>query len=164
LLLLLLLLCACLQVLGKGGANMGTPGGIGSVNVAGLLTNGPGGSGSGFGAAGASFSSFYAGTASNADGTPADGDGAAGGASGPEGGAGAAPTGEEGDDGANYDPLAGRTRGLGCVFLEFASVEGAVASQKELSGRAFNGRILVTSFAHEGKYAAGEVCDFAACK
>lgn len=151
---------------------MGTPGGIGSINVAGLLTNGPGGAGGsgGFGAAGASFSSFYAGTAANADGTAGEGDGAAGaGASGgAEGGAGAAPgatgSGEEGDDGSNYDPLAGRTRGLGCVFLEFASVDGAVAAQKELSGRAFNGRILVTSFAPEGKYAAGEVCDFAACK
>ena len=65
---------------------------------------------------------------------------------------------------SGYDPLAGRTKGLGKIFLEFTTAAAAVAAQRELSGRAFNGRILVTTFADEDAYRAGEVCDFEACR
>jgi hypothetical protein len=67
------------------------------------------------------------------------------------------------EDDARYDPFAGRTPGLGKVFLEFDSQAAAVAAQRELSGRAFNGRILVTTFADEERYRAGELCDFGMC-
>jgi hypothetical protein len=63
-----------------------------------------------------------------------------------------------------FDPLAGRTRGLGKVFLEFSTVAGAVAAQRELSGRAFAGRVLVTAFVDEEAYRGGAACDFAACR
>lgn len=57
-----------------------------------------------------------------------------------------AATGEAGAD-PNADAIAKRTKGLGKVYIEFESVDGAVAAQKELSGRAFAGRVLVTTFA-----------------
>lgn len=66
-------------------------------------------------------------------------------------------------DDERYDPFAGRTAGLGKVFLEFDTPHAAVAAQRELSGRAFNGRIIATTFADEARYRAGEVCDFAMC-
>lgn len=148
-----------LQVLGKGGVHMGAPGGIGSVNVAGLLTDGS----KTFGAAGASYSSFYSDTAKNVGGVGV-GVGEESGETDVIAVSGDGQTGEEeADTGEGYDPLAGRTRGLGKVFVEFESSEAAVEAQKELSGRAFNGRILVTSFVEEGAWRSGAACDFTAC-
>lgn len=66
-------------------------------------------------------------------------------------------------DDEKYDPFAGRTAGLGKVFLEFDTPHAAVAVQRELSGRAFSGRILATTFADVDRYRAGELCDFAMC-
>jgi hypothetical protein len=141
------------QALGKGGSNMGTAGGIGSVSIAGLLTN----DAPSFGAAAATYSSFYADSASNRDvegaGAPTSTALTVAGGSGEE----------EGDDGADYDPLAGRTKGLGRVFVEFDTPEAALACQTELSGRAFSGRILCTSFVDESAYDKGQACDFNAC-
>lgn len=82
-------------------------------------------------------------------------------------GSGALPADEEAAaaaaDEERYDPFAGRTAGLGKVFLEFDTPHAAVAVQRELSGRAFNGRILATTFADVDRYRAGELCDFAMC-
>jgi hypothetical protein len=52
----------------------------------------------------------------------------------------------------------GRTRNLGKVFLEFASVGAALGAQRELSGRFFEGRITVGTFAHPAKFVAGDLC------
>jgi hypothetical protein len=55
-----------------------------------------------------------------------------------------------------------RTRGLGKVFLEFEAVEGATAAQRELSGRFFNGRIVLSTFADEASFWGGQLVDLKA--
>ena len=62
------------------------------------------------------------------------------------------------------DPLAGRTRGLGRIFLEFSTTEAAVAAQGWLSGRACAGRVVATTFVDEEAYRTGRACEFAACR
>jgi hypothetical protein len=57
-----------------------------------------------------------------------------------------------------YDPFKDRTLGLGKVFIEFDSKDAAVVVQKELSGRAFNGRILCTTFVDADAFLRGEYC------
>jgi hypothetical protein len=152
------------KVFGKGGANLTKPGAIGSVNIAGLITDGMAGGTGTFGAAGAKFSSFFDTGVSNALLTNGPGtEAAAREAVLAEAAAAEAAKVEEGDDGRDYDPLAGRTRGLGKVFLEFDTAEAARVAMSELAGRAFNRHIIVTSFAAVEAYNAGEVCDFAAC-
>jgi hypothetical protein len=153
----------------KAGAEKGSAGalGIGAVNVSGLLTNaagGPGGSAStASGAGGSSYSSFYAETAGNEGGAAAASTALIVPSEAGTAAAVAAAVAAEGDTGEGYDPLEGRTKGLGKVFLEFNSLQGALAAQQELSGRAFNGRILITAFAPEGPYSRGELVDWATC-
>jgi len=152
------------KVFGKGGSNLTKPGAIGSVNVAGLITDGAAGGSGSFGAAGAKFPSFFDTGVSNALLTNgADTEAAAREAVLAEATAAEAAKAEEGDDGRDYDPTVGRTRGLGKVFLEFDNADAAKAAMSELAGRAFNRHILVTSFAAVEAYDAGEVCDFGAC-
>jgi hypothetical protein len=55
-----------------------------------------------------------------------------------------------------------RTRGLGRVYLEFGCAGGAVAALLALSGRFFNGRILVTSFEQEAAFCGGAVVNLTA--
>jgi hypothetical protein len=52
-----------------------------------------------------------------------------------------------------------RTKGLGKVFIECASVEAAINVQRELGGRFFLGRIIVTSFADARKWREGLLVD-----
>ena len=61
------------------------------------------------------------------------------------------------------EELVRRTRGLGKLFLECSSVPAALAVQQALSGRAFNGRILVTTFVPDDDFVRGDACDFDAC-
>lgn len=58
-----------------------------------------------------------------------------------------------------FKDTSGRTKGLGRIFLEFQDATAATAAQKELSGRFFNGRILVATFADERKFMRGDLCD-----
>ena len=48
-----------------------------------------------------------------------------------------------------------RTRGLGRIYLEFSSIEAAVAACCALSGRFFSGHILVASFESEVAFCSG---------
>ncbi len=125
----------------KGGA-LGAVGGGGAAAAA-------------FGAAGVtSYSSFYAETASTALTVP----------SAPPAPAPAAAAADAGDTGEGYDPAAGRTRGLGKLFLECTSAPAALALQQAFSGRAFSGRVLVTMFVDEAAFDRGEVVDWDACE
>jgi hypothetical protein len=48
-----------------------------------------------------------------------------------------------------------RTRGLGRIYLEFSTIEAAVAAACALSGRFFSGHILVVSFESEAAFCSG---------
>jgi hypothetical protein len=68
-----------------------------------------------------------------------------------------------GDVGDGYDPLAGRTKGLGRLFLQFTNAKSALVAQQVLSGRSFAGRIIATSFVDENSFISGNAVDFERC-
>eukprot|EP01121_Diplochlamys_sp_Union-15-3_P009681 TRINITY_DN2645_c0_g1_i1.p1 TRINITY_DN2645_c0_g1~~TRINITY_DN2645_c0_g1_i1.p1 ORF type:complete len:175 (-),score=27.82 TRINITY_DN2645_c0_g1_i1:82-606(-) len=53
------------------------------------------------------------------------------------------------------DPLDPSVPGLGKVFVEFDNLEDATQAQAKLSGRRFDGRMVITSFYDEEQYQAG---------
>jgi len=64
-------------------------------------------------------------------------------------------------DGEGYnddeDPLIPPVSGLGKVFVEFDKVEDATVAQSKLSGRRFDGRMVITSFFDEEDYKGGRI-------
>jgi len=70
-----------------------------------------------------------------------------------DGGASSSSAGAQGED-ANAPH---RTRGLGRVYLEFNTVESAVAAFCALSGRFFSGHILVASFESDVMFCGGDI-------
>eukprot|EP01121_Diplochlamys_sp_Union-15-3_P011588 TRINITY_DN3373_c0_g1_i6.p1 TRINITY_DN3373_c0_g1~~TRINITY_DN3373_c0_g1_i6.p1 ORF type:complete len:315 (-),score=73.45 TRINITY_DN3373_c0_g1_i6:13-957(-) len=59
------------------------------------------------------------------------------------------------DNSDDEDPLNPPVPGLGKVFVEFTDAEDAAQAQAKLSGRRFDGRMIVTSFYDEKDYEAG---------
>lgn len=43
--------------------------------------------------------------------------------------------------------------GVGKIFVQFFDVAGAEAANRQLSGRKFDGRVVLTSYLDEAKYA-----------
>jgi hypothetical protein len=72
----------------------------------------------------------------------------------------AARAGRGGEAGAGAG--APRTRGLGRVYLEFGCAGAAVAAMMAMSGRFFNGRILVVSFEQEATFCSGAAVNLTA--